>query len=633
MSSERADRPLWRGLLGFNLLTGIVLGVAGFYFGWWLGHQIHAKSIEYFADTNQNDVALMLGYIFFVVGFLVGLGFARYPLSRMLGREPSHHEHEEGGIGRYFGVCTDHKVVGIQYLVGIGLFFFIGGLNAMLIRAELLRPSPQLFGAGNYLTIVSLHGAMMMGIMTSGVLGPFANYFVPLMIGAKRMAFQRIESLTFWLLMAAGVILTSTIFFGGFPTGWTGYAPLNDEANWGYDSYIFFFALVGISMTLLGLNLIATIATMRAPGLTWGRLPIFCWGALATSGLMVLAAPVLVAVLLMVGLDRSVQTSFFLASSGGSPYLFENLFWFFGHPEVYVLALPGFGIILELLPVFARKPLWGYRLAVAGMLGVALLSFFVWQHHLFVSGINADLRPFYSLSTEAISVPTGLIFLCGMATLWRARIRFTVPMLFCLAWFFNFFIGGASGVFLADVPSDVSTHGSFFVMAHFHYTIMGGLIFAFFAAIYYWVPKMTGLRFNQRLAKIHFWAMFLAFNSTFAPLFALGLMGMPRRVATYASDLQPLNIWVSVSAFVLGASMLVFLANVLYSMVIAREPAEANPWRSKSLEWQLPTPVPVHNFDRIPVIDGDPYDYGIPPVAPRPVPAGASGVAPYPDRK
>jgi cytochrome c oxidase subunit 1 len=624
MTTERTARSPLRGLIGFNLLTGILLGIVGFYFGWWLGHRIHFTAYEFVADTGQNDIALLLGYLFFVIGFVVGLGFLKYPLARMLGREPSFHEKEGGGIRRYFGLCTDHKVIGMQYLIGIGLFFFIGGLNAMLIRAELLRPSPQLFGAGNYLTIVGLHGAMMMGIMSSGILGPFANYFVPLMIGAKRMAFPRIEALTFWLLMAAGTILVSGVFFGGFPTGWTGYGPLNDQANLGYDSYILFFILVGISMTLLGVNLIATIVTMRAPGLTWGRLPIFCWGVLTTCGLMVLAAPVLAAVLLMVGLDRTAQTSFFLTSAGGSPYLFENLFWFFGHPEVYVLALPGFGILLEILPVFARKPLWGYRLAVAGMLGVALLSFFVWQHHLFVSGINSALRPFYMLSTEVISIPTGFIFLCGMATLWRASIRYTVPMLFCLAWFFNFFIGGISGVFLSDTPSDVSTHGSFFVMAHFHYTIMGGLIFTFFAAIYYWVPKMTGLQFNEALAKIHFWSMFIAFNSTFGPLFAAGLLGMPRRVAFYASDLQPINIWVSVSAFVLGASMLVFIANVLYSMVIARKPAEENPWRSKSLEWQLPTPVPVHDFDTIPVIDSDPYDYGTPPPPPKPAEAPAT---------
>jgi cytochrome c oxidase subunit I len=628
---EPSDGPVWRRLIGFNLLTGILLGIAGFYLGWWLGHQIDATSLAFIDATGQDDVALMLGYLFFVVGFLVGVGFGKYPATRVLGRELSHRENEGGGIGRYFVMNTDHKVVGMQYLVGIGLFLFIGAVYAMMIRTELLSPSPQIFGSGNYLTIVGLHGAMMMGITTSAVLGPFANYFVPLMIGSRRMAFPRIEALSFWLLMAAGVILVSTVFFGGFPTGWTGYAPLNVQANYGFDSYIFFFALVGTSMTLLGLNMIVTIATMRAPGLTWRRLPIFCWGALTTSFLNVLAAPVLVATLLMVGFDRAVQTSFFLPSEGGSPFLFENLFWFFGHPEVYILALPGFAIVLELLPVFARKPLWGYPLAVAGIIGVGLISFFVWQHHLFVSGINPDLRPFYMLSTESISVPTALIFLCGMGTLWRGRIRFTVPALFCLAWFFNFFVGGATGIFLSDVPSDVTVHGSFWVMAHFHYTIVGGLIFAFFAAIYYWVPKMTGLRFNERVSKIHFWTMFISFNSTFGPLFAAGLMGMPRRVSTYASNLEPLNIWVSVSAFVLGASMLLFLANVAFSLILARKPAEANPWRSQSLEWQVPTPVPLHNFDRIPVIDVDPYGYGIPPVPTRPPPAGASGVAPNPE--
>ena len=358
--------------------------------------------------------------------------------------------------------------------------------------------------------------------------------------------------------------------------------------------------------------MMATIITMRAPGLTWSRLPIFVWSVFGTSILMVLAAPTLIATLLMAALDRSINTSFFIAGGGGSSYLFQNLFWFFGHPEVYILALPGFGIVLELLPVFTRKPLWGYRLAVSGMLGVTLMSFFVWQHHLFVSGINADLRPFYMLSTEIISIPTGFIFLCVMGTLWRSRITFSVPMLFCLAWTFNFLIGGLSGVFLSDTPSDVTTHGSFFVMAHFHYTIMGGLIFAFFAGIYYWVPKMTGLRLNERLAKVHFWGMFLAFNSTFLPLFVLGFEGMPRRVSFYEPKFHALNVWVSVSAFVLGLSMLVFLFNAVYSLIFVRARAESNPWRSKSLEWQVPTPVPVHNFDQIPVFDSDPYDYGTP---------------------
>jgi cytochrome c oxidase subunit I len=607
------QRPLWRRLIGFNLLTAVILGVAGYYLGWWIGHLItEGKSFEYTAATDENDVALLLAYFGGVLGFLVGLGFANYPVARMLGRPASLREKEEQGISRYFGLCTDHKVVGIQYLCGIGVFFFVGGLNAMLIRTELLHSQPTFAGPNQYLSLVGMHGTMMMGMMTSGILGPFANYFVPIMIGARRMAFPRIEALTFWLLMAAGFILTSTIFFGGFPTGWTGYEPLNTQAVMGMDSYIMFFALVGISMALLGLNMMATIITMRAPGLTWSRLPIFVWAVFATSVLMVLAAPMLVAALLMAAFDRTIDTTFFIPAGGGSNYLFQNLFWFFGHPEVYILALPGFGIVLELMPVFTRKPLWGYRLAVAGMLGVSLLSFFVWQHHLFVSGINADLRPFYMLSTEIISLPTGFIFLCVMGTLWRSRISFTVPMLFCLGWTFNFLLGGLSGVFLSDVPSNTTAHGSFFVMAHFHYTIMGGLIFTFFAAIYYWVPKMLGVNFNEKLGKVHFWLMFISFNSTFLPLFVLGLEGMPRRVNFYEPKFHTLNVWVSISAFVFGFSMLIFLYNTVYSLIFVRKRAEQNPWRSKSLEWQVPTPVPVNNFEQIPVFDSDPYDYGTP---------------------
>ena len=488
-----------------------------------------------------------------------------------------------------------------------------------------MTPHSQVFPAGTYLTLVGMHGTMMMGMMTSGILGPFANYLIPIMIGARRMAFPRIEALTFWLLMAAGVVLTTTIFFGGFPTGWTGYAPLSTQANPGIDNYILFFALVGVSMTLLGLNMIVTILTMRAPGLTWTRLPIFVWGVLSTAVLMVLAAPVLIAALGMATLDRTAQTTFFNPALGGSSYLYQNLFWMFGHPEVYILALPGFAVVLELLPVFARKPLWGYRLAVSGLLGVSLLSWFVWQHHLFVSGINGDLRPFYMLSTELISIPTGFTFLCGMMTLWRGHIRYTVPMLFCLAWFFNFLIGGLSGVFLSDVPSDVTTHGSFFVMAHFHYTIMGGLVFTFFAAIYYWVPKMTGWELNERLGKIHFWTMFIFFNSAFGVLFAVGFLGQARRAVTYPSNLQFLNDWVSVSAFFLGASMLVFLFNLVWSLAFVKKPAAANPWGSRSIEFQLPSPVPVHNFDRIPVFSSDPYGYGegpLPSLTPVGEPAG-----------
>ncbi|HUA11508.1 MAG TPA: cbb3-type cytochrome c oxidase subunit I [Solirubrobacteraceae bacterium] len=630
-SSSSVERPGWRKLVGFNIFTGIIGAVIGYIIGWYIGKALTTTPYyEYIrVNTLEDDLALILAYSFGVIGFLVGMGFANYPVGRMLGRPASLREKETGGAWRYFGLSTDHKVVGIQYLVGVGFFFFVGGLNAMLIRTELLHNTPEFVGPEKYLTIVGLHSVVMLGTLTSAVLGPFANYFVPIMIGARRMAFPRIEALTFWLLMAAGVILLSTIFFGGFPTGWTGYEPLNDQALMGMDSYILFFALVGISMVLLGMNMIVTIVTMRAPGVTWGRLPIFCWATFVTAVLMVLAAPMLIGTLLMAALDRAIGTSFFLTLGGGSAYLFENLFWFFGHPEVYVLALPGFGLILEMLPVFARKPLWGYRIAVAGFLGVGLMSFFVWQHHLFVSGINADLRPFYMLSTEIISIPTGFVFLAFIGTIWRSRITFTVPMLFCFAWAFNFLIGGASGVVLSDVPTNAQLHGSFFVIAHFHYTIMGGLGFAFVGAIYYYVPKMFGFKLNERIGKFQFWAMFLTFNATFLPIFALGLKGMARRVTFYPADLITLNRVVSIAAYLLFASMLLLVYNVVYSLVFERERATDNPWHSKGMEWQVPTPVPVDNFpDKIPDMrDFDPYDYGVPVsgggAAPAPAGAGA----------
>jgi cytochrome c oxidase subunit 1 len=367
----------------------------------------------------------------------------------------------------------------------------------------------------------------------------------------------------------------------------------------------------------------------------WSRLPMFVWAMVATSFLFVLAAPVLVGGMYMMITDRTVQTAFFANQLGGSSYLYQNLFWFFGHPEVYILALPGFGIVSEIIPVFCRKPLFGYKTAAAGMIGVTLLSFFVWQHHLFDSGINPDMRPLFMLTTELISIPTGFIYLVALGTFWKAKIRFSVPMLFALAMYFNFLIGGISGVFLSDVPADTTEHGSFFVMAHFHYTIMGGLIFAFMGGVYYWLPKMTGIKMNEKLGKIHFWTMFIFFNSTFLPLFAVGMLGQPRRVFEYARSLQTLNDWVSISAFLLGGSILIFLFNFIWSTVIVREPAEANPWRSRGLEWQVASPPPAGNFETVPVVLSGPYDYGVkgaPPVAdlspPPGVLAGAVSAAP-----
>ena len=625
-----AARPWW---MRPGAHTGLVGAVIGYFLGHWLGNFLggdYARSA--LADTN--DVAIVLGYAFGVIGWVAGLGvfndLGRLMLGKPMPEEPRLLGLEEPGLGKYFRYTLDHKVVGIQYLYGMIGYFLTGGLFAMAIRSELLSPTYHLIGPEQYLMVVGEHGTMMMMMMSSVILGPFGQYFGPLLIGSKRVAFPRLEALGFWLTPAAYIVLLSAVVMGGFPTGWTGYEPLATQATQGMDAYFFAFGLMGISMILAGFNMIVTVINYRAPGMRWSRLPMFVWSMFTVSFLQVLAVPVLVGACYMGLADRTFQTAFFTNQLGGSSYLYQNLFWFFGHPEVYILALPGFGVISEVVSVFCRKPLFGYKIAAAGMLGVGILSFFVWQHHLFMSGINPDMRPLFMLTTELISIPTGFIFLVGMGTFWRAKIRFSIPMLFALAFYFNFLIGGISGVFLSDVPADTTEHGSFFVMAHFHYTIMGGLIFAFMAGIYYWLPKMTGIKLNEKLGRVHFWTMFIFFNTTFLPLFALGLMGMPRRVFEYARNLETLNDWVSISAFLLGGSILIFLINFVMSMLFWREPEVGNPWRARSLEWQLSTPPPPENFKRVPVILSSPYDYGVKdalPVADLNPPPGVIGAA------
>jgi cytochrome c oxidase subunit 1 len=553
-------------------------------------------------------VAITGGLLLGVFGWLLGIGALNYPLAKMVGLEPRS-DYESTSWTRYLRYTVDHKVVGLQYVIGVLAFLFTGGLLAMGIRTELLSPSSHLFGPGTYIAIVSEHGTIMMMMATSVIVGPLGNWLVPLMIGARRTAFPRVEAFSFWIFTAGYLVILSALFYGGFPTGWTGYAPLQTQAGEGMMSYLVGFAVIGIGMMAAGFNLAVTIINYRAPGMTWSRIPIFVWSILATCALLTLATPTLVAAGFFGILDHTAQTAFFVTEHGGSSFLWENLFWFFGHPEVYIMALPGFGIVFEILPVFTRKPLFAYKVAAAGMVGVALLSFFVWQHHLFQSGINPDMRPLFMLTTELISIPTGFIYLVGLGTLYKAKIKFEVPMLFALALFFNFLIGGITGVFLSDVPVNVTVHGSFFVLAHFHYTIMGGLIFAFFGGLYYWLPKMTGKTMNKKLGQIHFWIMFIFFNLTFFPMFLIGLLGQPRRVFEYAQNLQALNDFSSVSAFILGASFLVFVANFVWSIFIKPTPAPANPWDSLGLEWQTPTPVPYYNFERIPVVLSDPYHY------------------------
>jgi cytochrome c oxidase subunit I len=616
---------------GFH--TGIIGGVAGYAFGHWLGNLIAVPSatssatFQQIGTSDDNDFAIVLGFLFLVIGWMIGLGVFNDLFRAVTGRPPSATEasEPEGGVAKYFRFTLDHKVVGLQYLVGMIIYFCTAGLLAMAIRTELLSPVQHVFSSSVYAELVGEHGTMMMMLMSSVILGPFGNYLVPLMIGAKRVAFPRLEALSFWLTPAAFMILLVAIPLGGFHFGWTGYPTLSIQDTEGADSYAFAFGLMGVSMILAGFNILVTVICYRAPGMRWSRLPIFIWGIMGTAVMMTLAAPILIGGMYMLLTDRTVQTAFFTDNLGGSTYLYQDLFWFFGHPEVYILALPGFGIVLELIPVFARKPLFGYKVSAAGMIGVTLLSFFVWQHHLFMSGIDPDMRPLFMLTTEVISIPTGFIFLAGMGTFWKAKLRLTVPMLFCLAFFFNFLIGGISGVFLSDVPADVTEHGSFFVMAHFHYTIMGGLIFAFMAGCYYWLPKMMGIRLNQTLGKWQFWLMFLSFNSTFLPLFAVGLAGQPRRVFEYARNLQTLNDWVSISSFVLGGSILLFVINFVWSTLINREKEIGNPWQSRGLEWQVASPPPLDNFDRVPVVLSGPYEYGVkdaPPVADLNPPAG-----------
>jgi cytochrome c oxidase subunit 1 len=613
----------------FRLQPSVITAIIGGALGFWLGHFIGdliGGSQDIVVSNGQNNIAVVMELSIGVLGWLVGAGMFNYTFAKMAGKEPLPPMRVSNWT-RYFRPSLDHKVVGLQYTIVVLLFLFTGGLLAMGIRTELLSPVNHVFGPGTYIEIVGEHGTIMMMMASSIVVGPLGNWLIPLMIGSRKMAFPRVEAFSLWVFAAGYMVIIAALPLGGFPTGWTGYAPLQSQATTGMDAYLVGFAVIGLGMITAGFNLAVTIISYRAPGMTWSRIPVFVWSILATAALLVLATPVLVVAGLFGILDRTVQTAFYVNEHGGSSFLWQNLFWFFGHPEVYIMALPGFGIVAEMLPVFTRKPLFAYRIAAAGMIGVSLLSFFVWQHHLFQSGINPDMRPLFMLTTELISIPTGFIYLVGLGTLWKAKIRFEVPMLFAMGMYFNFLIGGVTGVFLSDVPVNVTVHGSFFVLSHFHYTIMGGLIFAFFGGLYFWLPKMTGKTMSKKLGQWHFWTMFIFFNMTFFPLFLVGLLGQPRRVFEYAHQLQGLNDFSSISAFLLGASFLIFIANFVWSIFIDPKESPPNPWDSLGLEWQTATPVPPHNFDRIPVVLADPYHYSeenAPAVADLGVPALAS---------
>ncbi len=597
-----------------SVVSGIVLGVVAAVLA---GVLVNHMTTAYSPDQVPNDDAVTAAvYTAWVLFFFIGIGAFNGIFKWAFGRhEPTVAEEMElagkdQGLWRYFRYTTDHKVVGMQYLATVFVLFFLGSMGAFMIRLEQSVPGAIFFDPSTYNTIVGMHGILMIASTIIMISGPFGNFVLPIMIGARDMAFPRLNALSYWLLFAAIPIFLSTLFLGGFPTGWTGYAPLSvQELTPGMDAYCFTILVFALSTTIAAMNIITTVMVMRTKGMTWGRLPIFVWGIVLSVVLSLTAFPSFIISQVMVLMDRIFKTSFFLAASGGSNWLYEHLFWFMGHPEVYVIAVPALAVAAELGPVFTRKPLFGYRLMVGSLIGISVLSVIVWGHHLYTSGSENALVAPYMLDTELISIPTGVFFLVLVGTLWRGRLWVTVPMIFVCGLLVNFVIGGITGIYLADLPTDELLHGGMFVVAHFHFTLAGTGVFGFFAAVYYWFPKMTGKRLDAGLGKLHFWLFEIGFVGTFSALFYAGILGEPRWSANIAVPFAVPNTIASLFAIVIAASVFTFVYNVIHTLARG-EVAEANEWGAKTLEWAVPTPVPLENFAELPVVTGLPYDYG-----------------------
>ena len=502
---------------------------------------------------------------------------------------------------------TDHKVIGYMYMIASFAFFLIGGLMAMIMRAELARPGLQFVTPEQYNQLFTMHGTIMLLLFATPVFIGFGNVIMPLQIGAPDVAFPRLNLLSFYLFVFGGLIV-----FVGFLTpggaadfGWFAYAPLNDKIHSpgvGSDLWILGLTLGGLGTILGGVNFITTVFTMRAPGMTMFRMPIFSWNIFVTSILVLLAFPVLAAALLALEVDREFGAQIFNPANGG-PILWQHLFWFFGHPEVYIIALPFFGIVSEIFPVFSRKPIFGYKGLVFATLTIAALSMAVWAHHMFVTG--AVLLPFFAFMTMLIAVPTGVKFFNWIGTMWGGSLTFETPMLFSIGFLVTFLFGGLTGIILASPPLDFHVSDSYFVVAHFHYTVFGTVVFATFAGFYFWWPKMTGRMLNERLGKLHFWLLFVGFHTTFMVQHWLGAEGMPRRYADYlpGEGFTTLNTISSIGSFVLGASTLVFLWNVYRTARNAPRVTVDDPWGwGRSLEWATSCPPPRHNFVSMPRI-------------------------------
>jgi cytochrome c oxidase subunit 1 len=451
-----------------------------------------------------------------------------------------------------------------------------------------------------------MHGTTMIFLFVVPVMAGFGNYFVPLMIGARDMAFPKLNALSFWLLAAGGLVFYASIFFSPPECGWTCYSPLSDTTylpSGGVDAWIYLIHLTGLSSLVGAVNFYATIANMRAPGMGWGRLPLFVWSILTYAVLLILALPVIAAAVTLLLTDRHFGTHFYDPGNGGSPLLWQHLFWFFGHPEVYIMVLPGFGIISEVLPVFARKPIFGYKAIAAATLVIAFLGLLVWAHHMFTTPSPALVLIFFMMSSFLIAVPTGVKIFNWVATLWRGTIEYTTSLLFAVGFIGTFLIGGITGIFVAVFPIDWQLHDTYFVVAHFHYVLMGGAVFAIFSGLYYWFPKMSGRRLGEGLGKTSFWLMLIGFHATFLVQHSAGMEGMPRRIYEYPDvrDLAVLNMISTIGAFILGVGILVTAINVLISA--KRGPvAGPDPWKGNTLEWFTTSPPPVNNFDAVPRI-------------------------------
>ncbi|MCD1259703.1 cytochrome c oxidase subunit I [Paenibacillus athensensis] len=506
---------------------------------------------------------------------------------------------------------VDHKKIGILYLLAGGFFFLVGGLEAILIRLQLLYPDQSLFVGDTFNQLTTMHGTTMIFFAAMPLIFGFMNAVVPLQIGARDVAFPFVNALGFWLFFAGGVLMNTSWFLGGAPdAGWTGYAPLSTIADnagnfHGTDFYVLGLQIAGIGTLIGGINFLVTIINMRAPGMTYMRMPMFTWTAFITSGLITLAFPAITVALVELMFDRIFGGAFFDAARGGNNVLWEHLFWIFGHPEVYILILPSFGIISEIVSTFSKKRLFGYSSMVFATVLIGFLGFMVWVHHMFTTGMGPVANSIFAIATMAIAVPTGVKIFNWLFTLWGGQIRFTTANLFATAFIPTFVMGGTTGVMLAIPAADFQYHDTYFVVAHFHYVIVGGLILGLFAGLYYWWPKMFGTMLSEKLGKWHFWFFFIGFHMTFFPQHFLGLMGMPRRVFTYlpGQGLEEGNFISTIGAGLMGIGTIILLINIIAAST-KKATAPADPWDARTLEWAIPSPAPEYNFKQTPLVRG-----------------------------